>query len=86
MALLSSPGPADLRVTADFGWGLPLTAGLGVPHVTYGWAPTSRELAFGWRLLPNRARDLTLDLTASHREARRTVPVRQVTLSLTRNW
>ena len=86
VALLASPGPADLRVTADFGWGLPLTAGLGVPHVTYGWAPTSRELAFGWRLLPNRARDLTLDLTASHREARRTVPVRQVTLSLTRTW
>ncbi len=86
VALLASPGPADLRVTADFGWGLPLTAGLGVPHVTYGWAPTSRELALGWRLLPNRARDLTLDLTTSHREARRTVPVRQVTLSLTRTW
>ncbi len=86
VALLASPGPADLRVTADFGWGLPLTAGLGVPHVTYGWAPTSRELAFGWRLLPNRARDLTLDLTVSHREARRTAPVRRITLSLTRNW
>ncbi|MCY4132957.1 MAG: hypothetical protein OXF39_09995 [Nitrospira sp.] len=86
VALLPTPGPADLRVTAEFGWGLPLRSGLGVPHVAYGWAPASRDLALGWRLLPTRTTAVRLDLTATHREAARTAPVQGVSLSLTRNW
>ncbi len=86
VALLQTPGPAELRLTADFGWGVPLQAGLGVPHVQYGWAPTSRDIALGWRLLPTRATEMTLELTATHREAVRTAPVQGVALSLTRQW
>ena len=86
VALLPTPGPADLRLTADFGWGVPLQAGLGVSHVTYGWAPTSRDISLGWRLLPRRTTALTLDLTAIHQEASRTAPVQGISLSLTRNW
>ncbi|MCY4131696.1 MAG: hypothetical protein OXF39_03515 [Nitrospira sp.] len=86
VALLPTPGPADLRVTAEFGWGLPLRSGLGVPHVAYGWAPASRDLSLGWRLVPTRATAVSLDLTATHREAARTAPVQGVALSLTRTW
>ena len=86
VALLQAPGPAELRLTADFGWGVPLQAGLGVPHVQYGWAPTSRDVTLGWRLLPTRATEMTLELTATHREAVRTAPVQGVALSLTRQW
>jgi len=59
---------------------------LGVPHVAYGWAPASRDLALGWRLLPTQTTAVRLDLTATHREAARTAPVQGVALSLTRNW
>ncbi len=86
VALLQAPGPAELRLTADFGWGVPLQAGLGVPHVRYGWGPTSRDIALGWRLLPTRATAMTLELTATHREAVRTAPAQGVALSLTRQW
>ena len=86
VALLQAPGPAELRLTADFGWGVPLQAGLGVPHVQYGWGPTSRDIALGWRLLPTRATEMTLELTATHREAVWTAPVQGVALSLTRQW
>ena len=86
VALLQAPGPAELRLTADFGWGVPLQAGLGVPHVQYGWGPTSRDIALGWRLLPTRATEMTLELTATHREAVRTAPVQGIALSLTRQW
>ncbi len=85
-AVLPAPGPANLHLTAEFGWGLPLQSGLGVPHVAYGWAPASRNLSLGWRLLPTRATDLTLSLTATHREAARTVPAQGLSLSLTRTW
>ena len=86
VAVLPAPGPANLHLTAEFGWGLPLQSGLGVPHVAYGWAPASRNLSLGWRLLPTRATDLTLSLTATHREAARTVPAQGLSLSLTRTW
>ncbi len=86
VALLQAPGPAELRLTADFGWGVPLQAGLGVPHVQYGWGPTSRDVTLGWRLLPTRATEMTLELTATHREAVRTAPVQGIALSLTRQW
>ncbi len=86
VAVLPTPGPANLHLTAEFGWGLPLQSGLGVPHVAYGWAPASRNLSLGWRLLPTRATDLTLSLTATHREAARTAPAQGLALSLTRTW
>ncbi len=86
VAVLPVPGPANLHLTAEFGWGLPLKSGLGVPHVAYGWAPASRNLSLGWRLLPTRATDLTLSLTATHREAARTAPAQGLALSLTRTW
>ncbi len=86
VALLQAPGPAELRLTVDFGWGVPLQAGLGVPHVQYGWGPTSRDVTLGWRLLPTRATDMTLELTATYREAVRTAPVQGVALSLTLTW
>ena len=86
VGLLPTPGPADLRLTAEFDWGLPLQSGLGVPHVAYGWAPASRDLLLGWRLLPARLTAMTLDLTATYREAARTAPSQGVALSLTRTW
>ncbi len=86
VALLQAPGPAELRLTADFGWGVPLQAGLGVPHVQYGWGPTSRDVTLGWRLLPTRGTDVTLELTATHREAVRTAPAQGVALSLNWTW
>ena len=84
----SAPAPADLRLGAEFAWGLALGKGTRVviPTLSYGWSPANRDLAVGWRLPSLSPRAMNMELTVTHREAVRTPDVQGVSLTLTRTW
>ena len=81
---------APARWTMEAAWGVPVLKGrfTGSPHAGLGLAPGARDYRLGWRLTPQAATapDLSLGVTATHRESDTTDPEHRVGVEATIRW
>ncbi|MCY4221007.1 MAG: hypothetical protein OXD35_05060, partial [Thiotrichales bacterium] len=81
---------APARWTMEAAWGVPVLKGrfTGSPHAGLGLAPGARDYRLGWRLTPQAATapDLSLGVTATHRERDTTDPEHRVGVEATIRW